>query len=315
VLVRPSYVLGGKAMEIVQTPEELEFYVSNAARVSSEHPILVDKFLGDAIEIDVDAISDGEEVYIGAIMEQLEEAGVHSGDSACVIPPQTLSPKVLKTIEEYTVRIARALKVIGCVNLQMAVKDGIVYILEANPRASRTVPYVSKAIGLQLAKVATKVMLGKSLRDFDLSRRGESAVSVKAPVWPFQKLPGVDAILGPEMKSTGEVMGIDDNFGIAFAKAQLGGGMRLPRRGKVFISVRDDDKVAATFVARKLYRIGFQIVATRGTAHCFEERQIPTEVVNKIQDGSRHRRSPSESILASQQSKLSIRQISKRCRG
>ncbi len=284
VLVRPSYVLGGRAMEIVHTPDELAFYVSNAAKISDEHPILVDKFLQDAIEVDVDALCDGEEVFIGAIMEQLEEAGVHSGDSACVIPPQTLSPEVLSTIEDYTKRIARALQVVGCVNLQMAVKDGKVYILEANPRASRTVPYVSKAIGVQLAKVATKVMLGKKLKEFDLTRRGQGAVSVKVPVFPFQKLPGVDAILSPEMKSTGESMGWDRSFGLAYYKGQLAAGMQLPLEGTVYLTVRDADKAKLLPIAKTLVSCGLKLCATKGTATFLRENGLEVETVFRVSE-------------------------------
>ncbi|HKZ59245.1 MAG TPA: carbamoyl-phosphate synthase large subunit [Candidatus Thermoplasmatota archaeon] len=284
VIVRPSYVLGGKAMEIVHTPEELEFYVSNAARISSEHPILVDKFLQDAVEVDVDAVCDGKDVFIGAVMEQLEEAGVHSGDSACVIPPQTLAQETQRTIEDYTRRIARALKVVGCVNLQMAVKDGTVYILEANPRASRTVPYVSKAIGIPLAKVATKVMLGKPLADFDLKKRGEHSVSVKVPVWPFQKLPGVDAILSPEMKSTGESMGWDRTFGVAYYKGLLAAGARLPLEGTVYLTVRDEDKPKLVPVAAKLAACGLTLCATKGTATHLREHGLKVETVFRVSE-------------------------------
>jgi carbamoyl-phosphate synthase large subunit len=284
VLVRPSYVLGGKAMEIVHTPEELEFYVANAARISSEHPILVDKFLQDAIEVDVDAVCDGEEVFIGAIMEQLEEAGVHSGDSACVIPPQTLSAEVLRVIENYTVRIALSLKVVGCVNIQLAVKDGKVFVIEANPRASRTVPYVSKAIGVQLAKVATKVMLGKRLREFTLTRRGQHSVSVKVPVWPFQKLPGVDAILGPEMKSTGESMGWDRSFGVAYYKGMLAAGMHLPLEGTVYLTVRDADKAKLLPIARTLAHCGLKLCATKGTSSFLRENGLEVETVFRVSE-------------------------------
>jgi carbamoyl-phosphate synthase large subunit len=284
VLVRPSYVLGGKAMEIVHTPEELAFYVANAARISSEHPILVDKFLQDAIEVDVDAVCDGEEVFIGAVMEQLEEAGVHSGDSACVIPPQTLSAEVLRVIEDYTARIALALKVVGCVNLQLAVKDGKVYVIEANPRASRTVPYVSKAIGVQLAKVATKVMLGKRLREFTLTRRGQHSVSVKVPVWPFQKLPGVDAILGPEMKSTGESMGWDRSFGVAYYKGMLAAGMHLPLEGTVYLTVRDGDKPKLLPIARTLAGAGLKLCATKGTSSFLRENGLEVETVFRVSE-------------------------------
>ncbi len=289
VLVRPSYVLGGRAMQIVYDGDALREYMTRAVSASPEHPVLIDKFLDDAIEVDVDALGDGEQVIIGGIMEHIERAGVHSGDSACSLPPKSIHPDIQDEIRRHTVAIAIALNVRGLMNAQFAVQGDNVFVLEVNPRASRTVPFVSKAIGVPLAKIAARIMVGKKLKDLGLTKEiVPKHVSVKEAVFPFNKFPGVDTLLGPEMKSTGEVMGIDDYFGIAFAKAQLGSGMRLPRSGKVFISVRDDDKVMATFVARKLYRIGFQIVATRGTALCFEERQIPTEVVNKIQDGSPH---------------------------
>jgi carbamoyl-phosphate synthase large subunit len=263
--------------------------MTHAVSASPEHPVLIDKFLDDAIEIDVDALGDGEQVIIGGIMEHIERAGVHSGDSACSLPTKSIHPDIQEEIRRHTVAIATALNVRGLMNVQFAVQRDNVFVLEVNPRASRTVPFVSKAIGVPLAKIAARIMVGKKLKNLGLTKEiVPKHVSVKEAVFPFNKFPGVDTLLGPEMKSTGEVMGIDDYFGIAFAKAQLGSGMRLPRSGKVFISVRDDDKVTATFVARKLYRIGFQIVATRGTALCFEERQIPTEVVNKIQDGSPH---------------------------
>jgi carbamoyl-phosphate synthase large subunit len=289
VLVRPSYVLGGRAMQIVYDGEALRQYMTHAVSASPEHPILIDKFLDDAIEVDVDALSDGEQVIIGGIMEHIERAGVHSGDSACSLPPKSIHPDIQAEIRRHTVAIATALNVRGLMNVQFAVQRDNVFVLEVNPRASRTVPFVSKAIGVPLAKIAARIMVGKKLKNLGLTKEiVPKHVSVKEAVFPFNKFPGVDTLLGPEMKSTGEVMGIDDYFGIAFAKAQLGSGMRLPRNGKVFISVRDDDKVAATFVARKLHRIGFQIVATRGTALYFEQRQIPTEVVKKIQDGSPH---------------------------
>jgi carbamoyl-phosphate synthase large subunit len=289
VLVRPSYVLGGRAMQIVYDGDALKEYMMHAVSASPEHPVLIDKFLDDAIEIDVDALGDSEQVIIGGIMEHIERAGVHSGDSACSLPPKSIHPDIQDEIRRHTVAIAAALNVRGLMNVQFAVQGDNVFVLEVNPRASRTVPFVSKAIGVPLAKIAARIMVGEKLKDLGLTKEiVPKHVSVKEAVFPFNKFPGVDTLLGPEMKSTGEVMGIDDYFGIAFAKAQLGSGMRLPRSGKVFISVRDDDKATATFVARKLYRIGFQIVATRGTALCFEQREIPAEVVNKIQDGSPH---------------------------
>ncbi|MDZ4342368.1 MAG: carbamoyl-phosphate synthase large subunit, partial [Candidatus Binatia bacterium] len=289
VLVRPSYVLGGRAMQIVYDDDALKNYMTHAVAASPEHPVLIDKFLDDAIEVDVDALSDGEDVVIGGIMEHIERAGVHSGDSACSLPPKSIRPDIQDEIRQQTIVLAKALNVRGLMNVQFAVQETNVFVLEVNPRASRTVPFVSKAIGVPLAKIAARIMVGRKLKDLGLTREiVPKHVSVKEAVFPFNKFPGVDTILGPEMKSTGEVMGIDSYFGLAYAKAQLSSGMRLPKTGRVFISVRDDDKMAATVIAERLYRIGFEIVATRGTARYFEERKIPTEVVKKIQEGSPH---------------------------
>ncbi len=285
VLVRPSYVLGGRAMEIVHNEEELEYYMRSAVRVSRQHPVLVDKYLDHATEIDVDAVCDGHDVFIGGIQEHIEEAGVHSGDAACALPTQNLSAPVLEKIREITGKVCRALRVVGLVNLQLAVKDGEVYMLEANPRASRTVPYVSKAIGVPLAKVATKVVLGHTLRELGLV--GESRiphVAVKAPVFPFQKLPGVDAILGPEMKSTGEVMGIDATLGRAYYKAMLAAGNGLPLEGAVYLTVRDEDKVAIVPIAAQLAANGLKLYATRGTAAHLREHGVPVETVYRISE-------------------------------
>ena len=289
VLVRPSYVLGGRAMQIVYDRDALQYYMTYAVAASPEHPVLVDKFLDDAVELDVDALGDGENVVIGGIMEHIERAGVHSGDSACSLPPKSISPEVQAEIRRHTIALAKALNVCGLMNAQFAVQRENVYVLEVNPRASRTVPFVSKAIGVPLAKMAARVMIGRKLDEVGL--RTEilpKHISVKEAVFPFNKFPGVDTLLGPEMKSTGEVMGIDVSFGLAFAKAQLGGGMRLPKSGTVFISVRDEDKESVTPIAQKLQRVGFQIVATQGTARFFEDRGISTEVVKKVQDGSPH---------------------------
>ncbi len=289
VLVRPSYVLGGRAMQIVYDDEALKDYMTHAVSASPEHPVLIDKFLDDAIEVDVDALGDGEEVVIGGIMEHIERAGVHSGDSACSLPAKSIGEDIQDEIRGHTMALAKALDVRGLMNVQFAVQKSNVFVLEVNPRASRTVPFVSKAIGVPLAKIAARIMVGDKLRDLGLTREiHPTHISVKEAVFPFNKFPGVDTLLGPEMKSTGEVMGIDTSFGIAFAKAQLGGGMRLPNSGKVFISVRDEDKPSVTAAAEKLHRIGFTIVATRGTAAYFEARGIPAEVVNKVQDGSPH---------------------------
>ncbi|MFQ5907934.1 MAG: carbamoyl-phosphate synthase large subunit [Thermoplasmata archaeon] len=286
VLVRPSYVLGGRGMEIVYTEEDLERFMGRAHEVSDEHPILVDKFLTHAVEVDVDAVCDGVEVFIGGIEEHIEEAGVHSGDAACVLPPQTLSAGILGRIRDITRRLCEALHVIGLINLQLAVKDEKVYVLEANPRASRTVPYVSKAIGIPLAKVATKVMLGRSLKE--LGYVGEAAVehvAVKAPVFPFQKIPGIDAILGPEMKSTGEVMGLDVDVGRAYYKAMVSAGSRLPMEGAVYMTVRDEDKEAIADVADRFAGLGLKIYATRGTASLLRAHGIPVETVYRISEG------------------------------
>ncbi|ADB57725.1 carbamoyl-phosphate synthase large subunit [Archaeoglobus profundus] len=287
VLVRPSYVLGGRAMEIVYDDEELERYVREAVEVSPEKPILIDKFLEDAVEAEVDALCDGEEVVIGGILEHIEEAGVHSGDSACVIPPISLPKHIIDTIIDYTRKIALALKVVGLINIQFAIKDNVVYVLEANPRASRTVPFISKATGLPLAKIAAKLMMGKKLRELGIKERlNLKHVAVKEAVFPFQKLPGVDPVLGPEMKSTGEVMGIDYDFGLAYYKAQLGAGMRLPLEGTAFISVKDKDKnEKIVWVAKKLKELGFRIIATRGTAEYLKRNGVDVEVVNKISEG------------------------------
>jgi len=289
VLVRPSYVLGGRAMEIVYDREKLRHYVTRAVAASPGHPVLIDRFLDDAIELDVDALSDGETVIIGGVMEHIERAGIHSGDSACTLPPKSIDPEIQEEIRRQTVALALALDVRGLMNAQMAVKDREIYILEVNPRASRTVPFVSKATGIPLAKLAARVMVGRKLADLGLTSEVRPRhISVKEAVFPFNKFPGVDTLLGPEMKSTGEVMGIDMSFGLAFAKAQLGGGMRLPRAGRVFISVRDEDKRGVVLIAQRLHRLGFQLVATRGTAAYLKDREIPVEVVNKVREGSPH---------------------------
>ncbi|ADL58966.1 carbamoyl-phosphate synthase large subunit [Methanothermobacter marburgensis] len=289
VLVRPSYVLGGRAMEIVYDERELEEYMKEAVRVSPEHPILVDKFLEDAIEVDVDALSDGTGVYIGGIMEHIEEAGVHSGDSACVIPPQSIPQEIIETIKDYTRKLALELDVVGLINIQYAVKpdsEPAVYILEANPRASRTVPFVSKATGVPLAKIAARLMMGAKLSDLGLTEEKEiDHVAVKESVFPFIKLPGADSVLGPEMKSTGEAMGIDENFGIAYYKSQLSASMDLLTEGKVFISVRDQDKDKIADIVKKASDLGFKIMATRGTARAISDI-ADIEVVRKVSQGS-----------------------------
>ena len=287
VLVRPSYVIGGRAMEIVYDNNELEEYMEEAVKVSPEHPILVDKFLEDAVELDVDILCDGEDVFIAGIMEHIEEAGVHSGDSACVIPPQTIPEHILNTIRENSTKLALELNVKGLMNIQYAVKldEEMVYIIEANPRASRTVPFVSKAIGVPLAKVATWIMHGAKLKDFDLTREIKiDHVAVKESVFPFLKLPESDTVLGPEMKSTGESIGIDDNFGMAFYKSQLSAGMELPKEGKIFLSVKETDKKKIRAIAEKAANLGFKIVATAGTADSTKLEGV--EKIKKVSQGS-----------------------------
>ena len=286
VLIRPSFVLGGRAMMIVYSREELEKYMSTAVEASSERPVLVDKFLDSAMEVDVDVISDGKTTVVAGIMQHIEEAGIHSGDSACILPPQDLSPRLLREIDRQAIALAKELKVIGLMNIQFAIKDELVYILEVNPRGSRTIPFVSKTIGVPLTKLATKVMVGKTLEElgFTVSRM-PPYIAVKESVFPFAKFHGVDTLLSPEMKSTGEVMGIDRNFGLAFAKAQMGAGNSLPMQGKVFISVNNHDKEKVVTMARKLTEMGFEIVATSGTARVLESKGISAKVVKKVSEG------------------------------
>ena len=286
VLVRPSYVLGGRAMEIVHDEIELESYMKEAVRVSRHHPVLIDSFLQNAIELDVDAVCDGEEVLIGGIMEHIEEAGVHSGDSACVIPTQSLSPEILERVKTYTKKIALGLGVIGLVNIQLAIKDGIVYVLEANPRASRTVPFVSKATGIPLAKIAAKTMMGRKLKDIGYEERPFCHVAVKEVLLPFNKLPGVDTVLGPEMKSTGEVMGIDYDFGRAYYKASISADNELPVRGNVFISVISEQKDEVIPIAEKLRSLGLSLYGTSGTVDYLSDAGIEANLVRKVQEGS-----------------------------
>ena len=290
VVVRPSYVLGGRAMAIVYDPGALDRYMTEAVDASPEHPILVDKFLEDAFELDVDAVADTNgDVVIGGVMEHIEEAGIHSGDSSCVVPPYLVPERHLRVIRDYTRRLARALKVVGLLNIQFAIRDDTVYLLEVNPRASRTVPYLSKATGVPLAKVAARVMVGKTLAEQGLVDDLEVAgVFVKAPVFPFVRFPGVDTILGPEMKSTGEVMGGADTFGKAFARAQLAAGQRLPDSGRAFISVNDDDKENVVPVARDLAALGFDLVASKGTAAYLRAHGLDVDVVFKINEGRPH---------------------------
>jgi len=289
VMVRPSYVLGGRAMEIVYDEESVRNYMSRAVKASPDRPVLVDKYLEDAIEIDVDAISDGKTVVVAGIMEHIEEAGVHSGDSACSLPPFSLPPDIIRGIDTQTRALALELGVVGLMNIQFAVKEGRIYVLEVNPRASRTVPFVSKAIGVPLAKLAARVMAGKTLVDLGFMKEVTiKHIAVKEAVFPFAKFPGVDTLLGPEMKSTGEVMGIDTDFGMSFAKSQMAAGNPMPMSGKVFLSVKDKDKAGVLDVAQGLQNAGFSIVATRGTAEYLKKRGITVETVNKVMEGRPH---------------------------
>ncbi len=297
LVVRPSYVLGGRAMEIVHEQRDLERYMREAVKVSNDSPVLLDRFLNDAIEVDVDCLSDGERTFIGGVMEHIEQAGVHSGDSACSLPPYSLSKATVDEIKHQTALMAKGLNVVGLMNVQFAVQqqtvDGVlkdvVYVLEVNPRASRTVPYVSKATGLQLAKIAARCMVGQSLKSQGIANEVEPPYfSVKEAVFPFVKFPGVDTILGPEMKSTGEVMGVGRTFGEAFVKSQLGASVRLPKSGKVFLSVKTSDKPRAVEIARDLVKIGFTVVATKGTASAIAAAGVPVEIINKVAEGRPH---------------------------
>ncbi|HXR75237.1 MAG TPA: carbamoyl-phosphate synthase large subunit [Bryobacteraceae bacterium] len=295
VLVRPSYVLGGRAMVIAYNEETVRRYMQEAVTFSQSRPVLVDRFLEDATEVDVDALCDGEAVLIAGIMEHIEEAGVHSGDSSCVLPSFSLSKEVLQTIEQYTTRLARSLNVIGLMNVQYAIKDGAVYVLEVNPRASRTVPFVSKATGVPLPKIAVGLMLGKKLSDFEYLTGGITHGTlpvpnffVKSPVFPFAKFPGVDPALGPEMRSTGEVMGVGESFGEAFAKAQLAAGTPIPEEGALFLSVNDRDKPAAVEIAKRFHEYGFDLFATRGTAAALKAADLPVQTVFKVNEGRPH---------------------------
>jgi carbamoyl-phosphate synthase large subunit len=288
VVVRPSYVLGGRAMEIVHQQSELERYMANAVKVSNDSPVLLDRYLTDAIEIDVDAVCDGKNVMIGGIMEHVEQAGVHSGDSACCLPPHSLASHVERELRRQTTLMAKALKVKGLMNVQYAIQKDTVYVLEVNPRASRTVPYVSKATGLPLAMIAARCMAGKTLKEQQVEEVTPTYFSVKEAVFPFARFPGVDTILGPEMKSTGEVMGVGDTFGEAFVKSQIAAGVKFPDGGRAFISVRDGDKHAAVQVARDLTELGFSLLATRGTAGVIKSHGIPVTEVNKVAEGRPH---------------------------
>ncbi len=289
IVIRPSYVLGGRAMEIVFEKPQLQRYMREAVQVSGKNPVLIDRYLNDAIEVDVDCICDGTSVYVAGVMEHIEEAGIHSGDSACSLPPYSLSPSMITELKDETDALARAIGVVGLMNVQYAIKDGAVYVLEVNPRASRTVPFVAKATGVAIAKIGALVMAGQKLEKFALDDTAISRhVAVKEAVFPFARFPSVDTILGPEMKSTGEVMGLDHSFERAFAKAQLGAGVVLPTGGCVFLSVRDNDKPGLVALARRLTEMGFSILATRGTAVRIREAGLPVRVVNKVLEGRPH---------------------------
>ena len=288
VVIRPSYVLGGRAMEVVHHLSDLERYMRDAVIVSGDNPVLIDQFLNNAIEVDVDALSDGTDVYIGGIMEHIEEAGIHSGDSACSLPPQNLSATLIAELRRQTEALALALNVVGLMNVQFAIKDEDIYLLEVNPRGSRTVPFVAKTTGVPLAKLAARVMAGEKLADFNLTEVALPHVAVKEAVFPFARFPGVDVFLGPEMKSTGEVMGIDSDFGRAFAKSQLGSGTKLPIEGTVFISVKDEDKPAFIPICRDLVEAGFTIIATGGTIAALQEAGVPATRINKVMEGRPH---------------------------
>jgi len=289
LVVRPSYVLGGRAMEIVYNEEELERYMREAIQVSNEAPVLLDLFLNNAVEVDVDAICDGKDVLIGGIMEHIEEAGVHSGDSACSLPPYSLSNEILDQLRDQVKAMALELGVIGLMNTQFAIQDNKIYILEVNPRASRTVPFVSKATGLPLAKIAARCMAGKSLKEQGVVKECiPGYYSVKEAVFPFIKFPGVDSILGPEMKSTGEVMGVGKTFGEAFSKAQQGAGAIMPSSGRALLSVREEDKEGAVWIGRVLLKHGFNLYATRGTAKVLINAGLVCEIVNKVIEGRPH---------------------------
>ncbi|HVN67162.1 MAG TPA: ATP-grasp domain-containing protein, partial [Candidatus Sulfotelmatobacter sp.] len=283
-LVRPSYVLGGRAMRLVYDEKDLEEFMTTAVQVSPEHPVLVDKFLEDAIEVDVDAVSDGKQTIVCGIMEHIEEAGIHSGDSACSLPPFSLSPEIIETIKQNTYAMAKELKVKGLMNVQYAVKNDRVFVLEVNPRASRTVPFVSKATGVPWAKVATKCMIGKTLKEQGVTEVEPEHTSVKEAVFPFNRFPGADAILGPEMRSTGEVMGIDADFGVAFMKSQIAAGQNLPLKGKIFVSVNNRDKRNIVYIVKKLADLGFEIAATSGTAKVLKKNGVDCQIVFKLKE-------------------------------
>jgi carbamoyl-phosphate synthase large subunit len=288
VVIRPSYVLGGRAMEIVRDREGLERYINEAVVVSGSSPVLIDSYLSDAIEVDVDALCDGTDVFVAGIMEHIEQAGIHSGDSACSLPPHSLKKSMLSELEAQAAKLARALNVVGLMNVQFAIKDGDIFVLEVNPRASRTVPFVAKVIGQPIAKIAARIMAGEKLKSFGLKKQKLKHIGVKEAVFPFARFPGVDTVLGPEMRSTGEVMGLDTGFAMAFAKSQLGGGTKVPTDGTAFISVRDHDKARILPAAKQLADLGFKIIATGGTQRYLTSKGVPAKKVNKVLEGRPH---------------------------
>jgi carbamoyl-phosphate synthase large subunit len=297
VVIRPSYVLGGRAMEIVLDAAQLDRYITRLAGVldrpsdlvvSEKRPLLIDRYLSDAIEVDVDCLADRKDTLVVGIMEHIEEAGIHSGDSACSLPPHSLSSDTLAELERQTRALALALEVGGLMNVQYAIKNGDIYVLEVNPRASRTVPFVAKVIGVPVASIAARIMAGETLAELGLKPARIDHIAVKEAVFPFARFPGVDTVLGPEMKSTGEVMGIDQTFAVAFAKSQIGGGSRLPRQGTIFVSVKDSDKPRVVEAVRILVELGFRVIATSGTQRYFAERGIPASKINKVLEGRPH---------------------------
>ena len=288
IVIRPSYVLGGRGMEIIYSQSDLKKYIDEAVKVSGTNPVLIDRFLNDAIEVDVDAICDGNEIFVAGIMEHIEEAGVHSGDSACSLPPYTLKKEIIENIEKQTKQLAIALKVVGLINIQFAIKDNEIYVLEVNPRASRTVPFVSKATGLPIAKIASRVMAGEKLSNHNLKRKNLKTFAVKEAVFPFNRFPEVDVLLGPEMKSTGEAMGFDENFGLSFAKSQIASNNNIPLKGIAFVSVKDKDKEKLLNNAKKLIKLGFSLCATSGTAKFLNSNSIKCKKINKVSEGSPH---------------------------
>ena len=288
LIVRPSYVLGGRAMEIVYEKSQLRNFVDEAFKVAEENPILIDKFIDHAMEVDVDAISDGKQVHVAGIMQHIEEAGIHSGDSACSLPPVSIKPYLIKKIESQTKKLALALKVKGFMNIQFAIKKDEIFVIEVNPRASRTVPFVSKAKGLPFAKIASRVMAGEKLSNFNLKHKSRGMFAVKEAVFPFNKFPNSDLLLGPEMKSTGEVMGFDKNFGMAFAKSQIASANSLPTNGLAFISLKDSHKDEGIDLAKKLIKLSFKLCATKGTAEYIKKHGMNCSIINKVSSGSPH---------------------------